>query len=611
MPPLLRWLLRLGPSNPVAVRIVAGGSRRARHMYIRTGYLAALIATLLWSLLLGAGAGALSYRDLAAAGARSFQYVAYLQIALICVLAPVFMSGAIRQESNPRTWDILLTTPLTPLQIVLGNLVGRLFFVGALLISALPLFAITQYFGGVPGRSIFAATGVALAASLIVGAVAVALAASPFAGRRAFFAFYVAVVSYLALTWAGDAALRQTSGGVTWLTPVNPFLALESLLNPTGYARPAPEALGAMQPLTRFWLGSPVLAWGALSVTVSALLAAWAALAVRLRATGEGKSFFRAVFPGGEGAGAERHRGSRTVWHNPIAWGEAAARGMTPLRRAARWTFLALGGLWALALIATFHGGMTAQNFRFGLLATVSTELAVIALVAINIAATAVSREREDGSLDLLLTTPVTASMYLGGKLRGLISFLLPLLAVPLGTLALAGAYVGVGGFGRVGGVTISELARAQRIDVPVVLPEVGVFAPLIVVPFMAFLVMVGLWWSVRSKGTIASVVGAVVVVGAVAGTLGLCGWGIGSQTQYVGPALAGSSPAPFLYAAVHPARALEATVAGSDGLSTARVALAIGALLGGIAHAAVVAAMRSSLTRRFDMTVRQLAGTK
>ena len=69
----------------------------------------------------------------AAGRAESFTWIAYLQIGLICILAPVFMGGAIAQEASPRTWEVLLTTPLGAAQIVLGNLFGRLFFVLALL----------------------------------------------------------------------------------------------------------------------------------------------------------------------------------------------------------------------------------------------------------------------------------------------------------------------------------------------------------------------------------------------------------------------------------------------------------------------------------------------
>ena len=110
MPVVLRWLLRLGPLNPIAVRLVQGGSRRKRHQYIRSISLGVLILTLLYLLMVSVGPGSLNTRALAAAAAGCFEKASYFQIALICLLAPVFMAGAIAQEANPRTWDILLTT---------------------------------------------------------------------------------------------------------------------------------------------------------------------------------------------------------------------------------------------------------------------------------------------------------------------------------------------------------------------------------------------------------------------------------------------------------------------------------------------------------------------
>src|SRR5215203_4797064 len=55
MPVILRWFFRLGPTHPITVRLVQNGSRRLRHLYIRSGYLAALILVLLWALLTKGG----------------------------------------------------------------------------------------------------------------------------------------------------------------------------------------------------------------------------------------------------------------------------------------------------------------------------------------------------------------------------------------------------------------------------------------------------------------------------------------------------------------------------------------------------------------------------
>lgn len=609
----LRRLADLAPTNPIVVRIVQGGSRRRRHLYIRTAYLSVLIAVLLWALLLNAGPGAaLSYRQLAAAGAESFQLVAYLQIALICLLTPVFMAGAIAQEASPRTWDVLLTTPLSAAQIVLGALFGRLFFIAALLFSSLPLFAITQYFGGVPGSSIFASYAIALCAALLVGSIAIFLSVSRIAGKRSVFAFFVAIVSYLGVTIAIDIAFRPPSGGVTPLTAINPFLALHALLNPTAYPRPDAGALAGSPWLVRAWMGAPVSTWCVLSSLLSLLLMATGAVTARNASAEEGRpAFFRRIFR--LGSSGERARPPRAVWHNPIAWREAAARSATLSRTLARWTFLACGGVWAIGLITAYHAGaLDHDRFRFWLLATLFIEIAVITVVGLNLSATAISREREDGTLDLLLTTPITPKDYLAGKLRGLITYLAPMLAIPLGSLALASLYVLVGGLGRSGGVltTVQSVTGGSPITVPVLAPEGALLAPLVVVPFVAFVCMVGLHWSLKSRGPITAVVATVLIVGVIALTLSACGWQAGAGIPFVGPAIAALSPASLLVALIDPASGAGATIhrAGGD---AARISAAIGAAAAAGVYIALTQTIRAHLVRRFDFVTRQLAGAR
>lgn len=613
MPVFLRALLRLGPLNPIAVRLVQNGSRRRKHLYVRSAYLAVLIVVLLYMLLITAGAGTKGYRELAAAGAQAFTVTAYLQVALICLIAPVFMAGAIAQESDPKTWDILLTTPMSKLEIVLGNLTGRLFLVLALLFCSLPLFALTQYFGGVPGTSIFASYLVAGCSAVLVGAIAIALSVSRLAGRRAVFAFYVAVLTYLGVTAAIDTAL---GGGArtTHFTALNPFLAMRSLLEPTGYQR---AEAASLNPVDAFFLATPVTAWCVLSLSISVLLTLASTLTVRhgglaTIAAGTGRTgvpWYRRML--GLGAKGAEHRPPRTVGRNPIAWREATARNATLGRILARWAFIAVGLLWAIAALALYHtAAFDHRTFRLVVLSTVWTESAVTVLVAMNMAATAVSREREDGTLDILLTTPMTPAVYLTGKLRGLIAYLLPLLAVPVGTLLLAGLYVLAGGLGRAGGVLVQESIGNTTIDLPVLLPESGLLAAGSLLPFTAFCVMIGLQWSLKSKGTIGSVIATVGVVGAVAGTISLCSWKGGSEIGFVGPVLSALSPATTLWACLDPLDAMRETIDAS-GLPTARLSLLVGVGVAAGVYLAVVYGTHSAMVRNFDFTVRKLAGTR
>ena len=627
MPIFLRYLMNLAPANPIAVRLVQNGSRRSRHMLIRSAYLALLVLVMLWALLAQTGGGgAVSFRRLAEAGAGTFTSVAYLQIFLICVLSPVFMAGAIAQEASPRTWEVLLTTPLSRVQIVLGNLLGRLFFVLALLFASLPLFALTQYFGGVPGRSIFASYLVAAAAALLVGAIAIALAVSRVAGRRAVFTFYVAVVTYLGLSWGLDSWLRlrgmgvgPAGQGVTWITGLNPFLALDALLNPTTY--PSADT-GTRAGPAAFMLERPVRAWILLSTGLSLLLVAASTLTVRTgglarRSEGRRIPWYRKML-GLSGTAADGEgitfRPPRHVWHNPIAWREAAARNATLGRIVSRWAFIVLGVALAVVLILAYDtSAIAAQDYRLALLVVVLVELAVTTLVAINMSATAISREREDGTLDLLLTTPITPAEYMGGKMRGLVAYLIPMMAVPVATMLLAGLHALVGGFNAPNNAQVPAGPALQGVMLPVVLPEAGVVLALSAAPFMALCVMIGLHWSLKSKGAIASVVGAVLVAAVIAAVVGGCGFNAGRSIPAVGPALLGLSPFASTMALVEPVEAMYDTVVqsgGSSSLLVARSALLIGAAVSAGIHVVAVWALHSQMVRRFDMTVRKLAGT-
>lgn len=602
--------------NPIAVRLVQNGSRRMRHFYIRAGYLASLIIVLLWVMFFKGCGATLSYRDLAAAGAMTFTVVAYLQVGLLCVIAPVFMAGAISQEANPRTWEVLLTTPMSRAEIVLGNLLGRLFFILALLVASMPLFALTQYFGGVPGRSVMASFLVAGCLALLVGAVAIALSVSRLAGRRAVFTFYVAVVMYLFITIALDAGIRARGNGaldgtgVTWMTAINPFLALQALLSPATYPR-AP--VNSHTGLAAWFLETPVTAWCVGSALLSASLMLFSTMTVRAGGLlsivesrgGGGVPWYRKMF--GLGAKGAEHRPPRSVWHNPIAWREAAARNSTLGKIVARWAFIGFGVLLGVGLVLYFHFGnaLTPDDFRLAIMAIVGAEIGVTTLVAINMAATAISREREDGTLDLLLTTPITPGQYLTGKLRGLVAYLIPMLAVPIVTLLISGIYSMMSLMG--GGKAVVTVTGE---DFPAVLPEAAIAAAVLLVPFAAFAAMVGLSWSLKSKGTIGSVIATVGIVGAATAFIGGCGLKVTSEISVLGPLLGSLSPVSLVWGLVYPEEAWEATV-GSTGLVNARVSMLIGCLIAAGIHVAIVYGLHAQMVRTFDFTVRKLAGTK
>ena len=617
MPAFLNWLLRLLPTNPICMRLVQGGSRRMRHLYIRAGYLAATILVLLFVLLSEVTGGSLSMRDLAGAGAQMFEWVSYLQIGLICLITPVFMAGAIAQEADPKTWDILLTTPLNNLQMVLGNLFGRLFFVLALLFSSLPLFVMTQYFGGVPDDAIFASYAIAGTSALIVAAVAVTLSVTRTAGRRAVFLFYVSVIMYLFVTSAVDVQLREpvnlgaSQVHTTAMTPLNPFLAVNVLLNSNEYVPWDYAGTQAMW-FNRMWFGKPIATFCWLCAGTSTILVLFSTFLLRSIGAKTGSTPWYKRILGIRPKGATE-RPARHVGRNPIAWRESVARGKTPMAIIGRWGFVAVGLAVAIVLVTLYHTGILDQeSVRLAVAALLGAEIVAIALAALNMSATAVSREREDGTLDIILTTPIQPGPYIRGKHRGLFQYLIPMMLVPTLTLGIIAVYVAFGGFGRDGGTTLDNVPLKNMAgtvsDLPVVLPEGAIALPLMLAPFIAFCVMVGLHWSIKSKGTIGSVIMAVGIVTLVIGVLSLCGMPAGRQFSHIGAVISAFSPINLLFSIVYPEETIPSSL--KEGLGTARTALVIGAVIAGGAYAVISYGMHTNMKRTFMMTVRRLAGT-
>ncbi len=610
MPPFVLWISRLLPTNPIVVRLVAGGSRRLRHLYIRSGYLAIMMLVLFFSLLqIG---GSTTMKALAQRGAGAFTVISFGQVGLLCLLTPIFMAGAIAQESSPRTWDILLTTPLTNLQIVLGTLFGRLFFVLALLLSTLPLFATTQFFGGVPSNSIFLAYAIAACSALLVAAIAVTLSVTRSAGKRAVFVFYITVVMYLFVTYAADVALRQrypVAVGTeqyytTVLTPINPFLALESLLSANAYV--TPDMSNASSRIAQWWVGSPVSAFCWTCVLLSVGMILWSTLRLRVIGTrGATTPLLQRLFAK-RTAGGERV--ARSVGNNPIAWRERTSKGGSLVGRLGRWAFVALGVIAATILLGFYHvGGLSPAEFQLALVTIVLAEIVIVTLAALNLSGVAVSREREDGTLDLLLTTPIQPGPYLSGKLRGLVQYLLPMILVPFLSLGVISVYVLAGGFGTKSPLQTNVTIGTATVNVPIMFAEGALLVPVVLVAFVAFCVMVGLQWSIKSKGTIGSVIAAFGVVAVIAGILGLCGVAVGRQVPYVGPVLNALSPVNLVLAVTKPELVIEPAL---NDLGAARSSLVVGSVIAAGIYVVAVISMHATMKRTFMMTVRRLAGT-
>ncbi|MCC6680630.1 MAG: ABC transporter permease subunit [Phycisphaeraceae bacterium] len=620
---LWHYLWRLGVGNPMVLRVVHNGSRHLRHLWARLGYLGAMVMLMLVGLLAGQGmSGEVSLVDLAKSGSDLFRWISYTQVILICLLAPLFMATAIAQERAGQTMEILLTTPLSNLQIVLGSYLGRLFFVLTLLASGLPLFAVLLIFGGVPMKSVFISFAVAAETAMFMGAAAVTLSVFRAGGRKAVFAFVIGMAGYLVGAYLFDRWLLQpySAGTTTWLTPIHPLLVLESTMRTATYHPPAPETLGHLPGVVAFYLGRPFAAFSMLSIAATVLMLV--ASALMLRYLSSSGAVMLTWMQKQIHIGPVRGEGwpARSVWSNPIAWREAHTRGGGGVGFTARWSFTAVGLLATAVLLLLHHMNAlptlpnkttATESFRALLTWMLLVQMAVIGLVAIYMSAGCVSKEREDGTLDLMLTTPVSPKQYIWGKLRGLVSFLGALIATPVVSLLMVSVYVAIAQMmqwdtaGSVVGMP-SGASYVQRWT-PLVLYESPLLMLLLLLPFVSLCVMMGMNWSLKARGVLGAVIPTLAVVSVLVLLMGFCGYNTAANLPIIGPLVNAFSPVSGLLMIVDPWNCV-AEFAGNE--FGTRVLLLIAACIAAAGYCLIVWGILQHMVSGFDQTVRRLSGT-
>jgi ABC-type transport system involved in multi-copper enzyme maturation permease subunit len=73
----------------------------------------------------------------------------FVQNLAILLLTPAYVGGAIAEERERRTLDLLFATALRDREIVLGKLAARMLHLGAFLLAGLPVFSMMLVWGGV------------------------------------------------------------------------------------------------------------------------------------------------------------------------------------------------------------------------------------------------------------------------------------------------------------------------------------------------------------------------------------------------------------------------------------------------------------------------------
>lgn len=99
--------------------------------------------------------------------------IVLVQSAAIVLLTPAYLAGAIAEEKERRTLELLFTTHLSDHQIVVGKMLSRMTHLAGLLLTGLPVLSLIQLFGGVSAGLLVVHFLVALLTLLSVGSMCI------------------------------------------------------------------------------------------------------------------------------------------------------------------------------------------------------------------------------------------------------------------------------------------------------------------------------------------------------------------------------------------------------------------------------------------------------
>jgi ABC-type transport system involved in multi-copper enzyme maturation permease subunit len=413
-----RFRRGFGP-GPVFVYEWITASRRWQGYALRSLFVLGLLTALLVIVINRGGADAVVFpppglRALAQLGERFFIAVIGTQLTLVLLAAPAATAGAICLDRSRGTLTHLLATDLTDREIVLGKLAARLTPILTLVVATLPFMELITLLGGVDPDALLGAFVVTLGVAVL--------------------GCCLALVFSIWVRRTHEALLATYAVWGLWLL-ASPML--QQINRMTGYSLyvPPPTADPYLLAFAPYWRPGSVgwtdyLAFLAATWGISAILVVVAVRTMRRVCTRDGerkaaRRFRRSahgVDPATSRLSQILDRVGPPLDFNPILWREWHRN------RPARWARIVamlfiIGGVTfsLLAIYGDEFGNMSAFLNAF--------QVAIGLLLLSVIAATSLAEERVRGSLDVLLTTPMSTREIVIGKWLGTFR-LVPLLAV-------------------------------------------------------------------------------------------------------------------------------------------------------------------------------------
>lgn len=197
--------------NPVFFLDLVRTARRGRPMVLRSVYAGALLIMIFWAYCSWFaergggmrevfGGGSLRFDETPQFATHIFNKFMVVQFAVVLLLTPLFTAGAIAEEKDRRTLDFLLTTHLQNHEIVLGKLVSRLAGMFMVILTGLPVLGFIQLLGGVDPNQLLVGFAMTLLTMLSLGSLSIYLSIRSPRPLDAIFATYFWTALYLVVS---------------------------------------------------------------------------------------------------------------------------------------------------------------------------------------------------------------------------------------------------------------------------------------------------------------------------------------------------------------------------------------------------------------------------
>ncbi|MHC4475865.1 MAG: ABC transporter permease subunit [Planctomycetota bacterium] len=435
----LSWL-----TGPIFDKELRVSSRRRRNYVLRFVYLALLTVflVLMW-------VEVVEYHhswfrqaaQMAVAGQYIIAFIVWFQFCATQIVAVIMLSTSISDEIYNRTLGVLMTTPISSFQIVMGKLFSKLLQLILLLGISLPLLAVVRIFGGVPWDYIICSLCITLAAVLFVGSLS--LFFSIFS-RRA----YVVIIATVLTAGVLFALLPFLAALTIHVLDLDSAISEKTLFGLFFHSNPYGmmvwSTVKMFNPVGR---GMPVMYWPlhcGIMLGAAALVLLMAVVRVRKvalrQATGQldtSKPRRRARNKGIARSSVWYHRSAqiRRINGCPAIWKELR----TPIFRTHRTAALVVISVAILVLFVTYglwHIERELDEEEVHMM-YVTTFMSLGMLFTIVLPATSITSEKESRCWPLLLATTLDDGQILFGKFVGVVRRCLPVWLFLFGHLLL------------------------------------------------------------------------------------------------------------------------------------------------------------------------------